>query len=458
MALHMVEHHLDFERRDTVIGLRQVHQWVKQQVRWKRQEWYAPPLDSTDAAVGVDVAASATWRDVGLWFADLAADRLRPDKAIQDTVRGVVAHATTLSDSVHAVYRWVAQDIRYIAANLGSDGYRPRFPDSVLAAGWGDSKDKATLLIDALGVIGVQAFPVLTSVIDRPDSTLPTIRAFDHELVAIKEPSGYQYADPTSAFYRLESLAEPDAGKFALVIGPDGHLEDVTTPTDSADSSRMAVTLTGELTGDGTFSGRVLVSGRGASEAWLRAIVSPSLDSAQRTAWLRSLVSNTISDAKIDSLVTFDSKDFKAAPVVSFVIRDAHPTQRQADVDILPHFDASATFTQMANGFAGPYRSQPIDAAGILPSATFVDEIHIALPPGWKARLPPSVSASSVFGSFGITYQQNGRSLDIVRSATGGHGVFPKNRVRDAFAWLRECAKDHAPEIVIDHAAASSPS
>jgi Domain of Unknown Function with PDB structure (DUF3857)/Transglutaminase-like superfamily len=458
MVLHMLEHHLDFERRDTVIGLRQVHQWVKQQVRWHRQEWYAPPIDSTDAAVGVDVAASATWHDIGVWFANLAADQLHPDKAIQDTVRSVVARATTLSDSVHAVYRWVAQDIRYVAANLESHEYRPRFPDSVVAAGLGDSKDKATLLIDALGVIGVQAFPVLTSVIDQPDSTLPTMRAFDHELVAIRKPSGYQYADPTSAFYPLERLAEPDAGKFALVIGPDGRVDDVTTPTDSADSSRMAVTLTGELTGDGTFSGRVVVSGRGASEAWLRAIVSPSLDSAQRTTWLRSLAANTIPDVKIDSLVLFDSKDFKAAPVVSFVIRDAHPTQRQADVDILPHFDASATFTQMANGAAGPYRSQPIDAARILPSSTFVDEIHIALPPGWKARLPPSVSASSVFGSFDITYQQNGRSLDIVRRATGGRGLFPKNRVGDVFAWLRECAKDHAPEIIIDHAAASSPS
>ncbi len=451
MALHMVEHHLDFERRDTVIGLRQVHQWTKQQVRWKRQELYAPPLDSTDAAVGVDAAAAGTWRDVGVWFADLAADRLRPDKAIQDTVRGVVARATTLSDSVHAVYRWVAQDIRYVAANLGSDGYRPRFPDSVLAAGMGDSKDKATLLIDALGVIGVQAFPVLTSVIDSPDSTLPTIRAFDHELIAIKRPSGYQYVDPTSAFYRLESLAEPDAGKFALVLGHDGHVEDVTTPTDSADSSRMVVTLTGELTGDGTFSGRVVVSGHGRSEALLRAIVSAAEDSAQRNALLRSFVSTTIPDVKIDSVVLFDSKDFKAVPVVSFVIRDAHPTQRQADVDILPHFDASATFTQMANGVAAPYRSQPIDAARILPSLTFVDETHIALPPGWKARLPPSVSASSVFGAFDITYQQNGRSLDIVRRATGGHGLFPKNRFPDVIAWLRECAKDHAPVIVIDH-------
>jgi hypothetical protein len=455
MVLHMAEHHLDFERRDTIIGLRQVHLWVRQQVLWHRPEWYAPPIDSTDAAVGVDVAASATWHDVGVWFANLAADRLRPDKAIQDTVRSVVARATTLSDSVHAIYRWVAQDIRYVAANLESRGYQAQFPDSVLAAGYGDSKDKATLLIDALGVIGVQAFPVLTSVLDQPDSTLPTIRAFDHELVALKEPSGYQYADPTSAFYRLENLAQPDEGKFALVLGPDGHIEDVTTPTGSSDSSRMLVSLTGELAIDGTFSGRVVISGRGAPELLLRTIASSSQDSAQRNGLLRSMVSTTIPDVKIDSLVLFDSKDFNATPVVSFVIRNAHPTQRQADVDILPQFNSSTAFTQMAIGVAR-YRSQPIDAARILPWGTFASETHITLPQGWKARLPPSVLAPSVFGSFTITYQQNGRSLDIVRTSTGGHGSFAKNRVGDVVTWLRECAKDHASQIVIDHATASS--
>jgi acetamidase/formamidase len=55
----MIEHHLDFARRDTVIGLRHVYQWSKQQVLWHRREWFAPPLDSTDAAVGIDVAAPA---------------------------------------------------------------------------------------------------------------------------------------------------------------------------------------------------------------------------------------------------------------------------------------------------------------------------------------------------------------------------------------------------------------
>jgi transglutaminase-like putative cysteine protease len=452
LSLRMIEHHLDFARRDTVIGLRRVYQWTKQQVLWQRQEPFAPPVDSTDAAVGIDVTAPGTWHDVGHWFAGLAAARLRPDARLRDTVQRVVAHATTLVDSVRALHRWVAQDIRYVQIALGLGGFQPRFPDTVLATGFGDCKDKATLLIDALGLIGVQAFPVLTNATNQPDSTLPTIQAFDHEIVAVKQPTGYQYVDPTSEYSRFGTLPFPDAGKFALIVHPGGDIEQVTTPPDPADSNRSVVTLTGELASDGTFSGRVEAIAGGALELWLRAVMSPTQDTAQRTAILQSLVSEMIHDVKIDSLVSFDGKDFAAKPVVSFVIRNAHPTQRSGDVDILPLVDRSAAFQQMAYGVAHRYyRGQAIDAERILPAATLVSETHITLPPGWHARLPPSVSATSVFGTFAATYQQEDRLLTITRRTVGGQGIYPKNRYPELVAWLLECAKDHTPVLVIEH-------
>ncbi len=289
----------------------------------------------------------------------------------------VVAHATTLIDSVRAVHRWVAQDIRYVQIALGLGGFQPRFPDTVLATGFGDCKDKATLLIDALGLIGLQAFPVLISATNQPDSTLPTIQAFDHEIVAVKQPTGYQYVDPTSELSRFGTLPYTDAGKFALIVHPAGDIEHVTTPPDPTDSNRSVVSLTGELASDGTFSGRVEVTTSGALELWLRALMSPTQDTAERTATLQSLVSTTIPDVKIDSLVSFDGKDFAAKPALSFVIRNAHPTQRSGDVDILPLVDRSAAFKQMAYGVARyHYRGQPIDAERILPTATLVSETH----------------------------------------------------------------------------------
>jgi Domain of Unknown Function with PDB structure (DUF3857)/Transglutaminase-like superfamily len=451
LPLRMTEHHLDFVRRDTVIGLRRVSQWTKQQVLWAKQELFAPPVDSTDAAVGLDVIAPGTWHDVGEWFASLATARLRPDARLRDTVQHVVAHATTLADSVRAIHRWVSQDIRYVQIALGLGGFQPRFPDTVLATGFGDCKDKATLLIDALGLIGVQAFPVLINATNQPDSMLPTISAFDHEIVAVKRPTGYQYVDPSSEYSRFETLPFPDAGRFALVVHPNGDIEHVTTPPDPRDSSRFVVRLTGELANDGMFSGRVEISASGVPELWLRALTSPAQDTAQRTAYLQSLVSTNIPDVRVDSLVSFDGKDFTAKPVVSFMIRNAHPTQRSGDVDILPLVDRSQTYKQMGYGVAPYYRSQAIDAERILPYGTLVTEVHITLPPGWHARLPPSVSATSVFGTFAATYQQEGRTLTITRRTVGSQGIYPKNRYPELVTWLLECAKDHAPVLVIDH-------
>jgi hypothetical protein len=375
MPLHVIEHHLDFNRRDTVVGTRKVYQWTKQQVLFERQEAFAPPLDSSVDAVGLEAASAGSWSDVGRWYVGLATDRLRPQDALRAKVRTVVAHAGTLADSVRALHRWVAQDIRYVEIALGQGGFQPRFPDTVLTTGFGDCKDKATLLIDALGVIGVRAFPVLINATARTDSTLPTIHAFNHEIIAIERPTGYQYVDPTAELLPPEALPWTEAGQFALVVRSDGKSEEVTTPEAPADSNREALALTGELTVDGVFSGHFEMRGSGIDEVAMRELVRPTEDSAQRMEVLRSLVSPSIPDGTIDSQVLFDAKDFRAPAVVSFAIRRAHPTQRSGDVDILQQYDGAQAYTDMARSVHTRYRAQSIDAARILPSGTTVNTI-----------------------------------------------------------------------------------
>jgi Transglutaminase-like superfamily/Domain of Unknown Function with PDB structure (DUF3857) len=453
MQLRIVEHHLDFPRRDTIVGSREIRQWTTANVAWVKPEPYAPPADSNDLAMNIDVAAPGSWADIGRWYSTLAVDRLRPDQRLRDTVARVVASATTLADSVRAVHRWVAQDIRYVAIALGQGGYQPRFPDEVLTTGFGDCKDKATLLIDALAILGVQAYPVLINAGGKPDSTLPTIRAFNHEIVAIKRPTGYQYVDPTSSFSRFETLPGTDAGQFALVVHGDGVTEPVTTPPEPPDSNRSESQVIGVLATDGTFSGRAEFSGSGAVELGMRAMMQNRPDSTQRAAMLRNMAANIFPDAKGDSLVLFDGKDFTARPKMSFVIRNGRATQQSGDVDILTLRDRSQAFARMADEIEarGP-RHQPIDAARIMAAATLEDALRITLPDGWHARLPPSVTAVSAFGHYEATYRQDGRDLVITHRVIGARGIYPKERVGDLVAWLRECAKNRVPFIVIEHA------
>ena len=286
----------------------------------------------------------------------------------------------------------------------------------------------------------------------KPDSTLPTIRAFNHEIVAIKRATGYQFVDPTSSLSRFETLPGVDAGQFALVVHADGQTEPVVTPPAPPDSNRVEGRIVGVLSADGSFSGRVESSVSGQMELGLRAMFQNRPDSTQRAAMLRTMVNNIFPDSKGDSLVIFDGKDFKARPVVSYLIRSAHATQQSGNEDIFTLHDRSQLFARMADEIEarGP-RHQPIDASHILAGASLEEQVRITLPEGWHVRLPSSLNAASDFGHYEAIYRQDGRDLVIIHRTTGAKGIFPKERVGDLVAWLRECAKDRVPFIAIEH-------
>jgi hypothetical protein len=452
--LRITEHHLNFARQETVAGKRKVYTWVTRDVKWIKPEMFSPPADSDDLSMSVSIATPASWADIGHWYATLATERMHPDSKLRDTIRAIVAKSTSLDDSIRAIHRWVAQDIRYVALELGIGGYQPRLPDTVIATGFGDCKDKASLFIAALSAIGVQAYPVLLSAGGRPDRGLPTIGAFNHEIAAIKRPSGYQFVDLTSELSPFGTLPFPDKDEFALVVHPDGHTEEVTTPEDPQDANRTEVHLTGALTTEGLFNGRLEIRGTGAVEMAMRSMMRSRMDSAQRAGYIRNLAGTVFPNAKGDSLVTFDGKDFKAAPVISLAIKNGDATQHSGTTDILVMHDASARWTGLADELEarGP-RQMPIDASKVVGLLTEATDTRITLPDGWHARVPPSVTATSAFGSYESTYRQDGRDLVVTRRVSGARGIFSKDHAPELIAWFRAIAKDRVPFIVIEHGA-----
>jgi hypothetical protein len=452
MDLRITEHHLNFARRETVIGKRKDYSWTTSEVAWVKPELFFPPADSDDQLMSVSLTSPGSWSDIGHWYASLAADRMHPDPKLRDTIKTIVAKAVTLDDSIRAIHRWVAQDIRYVALELGIGGYQPRMPDTVVATGFGDCKDKASLFIAALGTIGVKAYPVLLNAGGRPDRALPTIGAFNHEIAAIRRSSGYQFVDLTSELSPFGTLPYPDREEFALVVHPDGQTDEVTIPPDSLDANQSAVHLTGALTTEGIFDGRLEVHGTGAVELAMRSMMRNRMDSAQRAAYIRSLASAVYPNAKGDSLVTFDGKDLSAEARISLAIHNGQATQHSGTTDILVMHDASSHWSGLADELeARVPRHMPIDAAAVMGPITTVSETRITLPDGWHARLPPSITANSVFGNYESVYRQDGRDLIVIRRMSGTRGIFPKDRAHDLVAWFRELAKDRVPFIVIEH-------
>jgi transglutaminase-like putative cysteine protease len=456
LALRIDERNLNFQRRESVSGSRKVYEWATNDVAWNKPEMFAPGADSDRVSMWLSVAGPGSWSDIGKWYAGLAHDQLTSASPLRDTVRSITAHATTLEDSIRAIHRWVAQDVRYVSVSLGIGGYQPRAPATVLATGFGDCKDKATLFIAALGVIGVQAYPVLLNAGGRPDRALPTIGAFDHEIAAIKRPTGYQFVDLTSELSRFGTLPYGDEDEFALIVHPDGTTEEVTTPADPPAANKTSSLLVGTLTTDGKFNGRVEITGTGLSELGLRSLMRTPMDSTQRADLQRRMASSIFPNAKGDSLVTFDGRDLHATARIAFVVRDGDATQQSGETDILTLHSGAARWGQIADQLEahGP-RKMPIDAEQLVGPTAVIDEMRITLPDGWRAHLPPSVTAPSAFGRYESEYRQVGRDLVIVHRLSGAQGVLPKERIGDLVAWLRTLAKDRVSFIVIDRSAST---
>jgi transglutaminase-like putative cysteine protease len=452
LPLNIVERHLTFARSEQVTRGRRVYLWATHDVAWVKPERYAP--DTAKQAQWILLAAPGHWSDVGTWYSGLARDReLAPD-ALRDTVRRLVAHAVTRDDSIRAVHRWVAQDIRYVAIELGKGGYQPRLPATVMQTGFGDCKDKATLFVAALRSIGIEAYPVLLNAGGAVDSTLTTIKAFNHEIAAVTRPggAGYQFVDLTSELNRYGTVPYPDAGEFGLLVRPDGHSEEVRIPTDAPGADRIDLRQTSTLAPDGTISGWFEQRGTGTAELGLRAGMQTPMDSTRRAEFMRSMAANVYPDAQGDSLVTFDGKDLSATPRIAVHFHGGQAATRSGNTAILSHnANGTAAYDRIADELtAAGVRHMAIDAKKVVGLFTVATEVRITLPEGWHARLPGNDSAVSVFGSYVSRYQQDGRDLVMTVLVKGDSGIYPPDKIVDLIAWMRAIGKDRVPFIVLD--------
>lgn len=468
LDIRLQERNLNFKRQEKVAGGRRVYTWATTNVPKYRGEPFA--ADSNGVVMSIALSSPTTWQRIASWYAGLARDRYEITPPVAAKIHAVVAGARTLDDSVRAVHRWVAQDVRYVSLALGLGGYQPRAPQTVLETGFGDCKDKATLFVAALRSIGVTAYPVLLSADGGVDRKMPSIGQFDHAIAAVERRpreiaagsgsgaasqapnSPYIFTDLTSDVTAYGALPFSEQGEFALVVHPDGRGEEVTLPLDPIAANRSETRLVGTISDAGVFDGRMESAEWGVGEAGLREVFAQPLDSTKRAAFMRGLAARWFEGADGDSLVAFDGKDLAARPRVSLLVRHGKATSNAGQTEILtiPLANMSG-MKEMANELErrAPRRF-PIDARKILGQATGYTDLRFTLPAGWQARLPKNVSESGPFGSYESEYAQTGRELRISRRLTGARNVLPPERVGDLVAWLRAIGADDAKFIVID--------
>ncbi len=459
LKLRIRERNLNFKRSTVTAGGRTTYTWATQEVPLIRPEPFA--ADSNDVMMSVQVGSPLTWEDIARWYAGNAKDRYQITPDVEKALHEKVAGARSLNDSIRAVHRWVAQDIRYVSIALGLGGYQPRTPATVVQTGFGDCKDKATLFVAVLRKWGLEAYPVLLSSQGGVEREFPTLKQFDHAIAAVKKPGGgYQYVDLTSDLTPYGELPPSEQGEFGLLVHLDGTSEQITFPLDSIGANTDRQVLTGELSPDGTFTGHLERQSTGTVQYTLRSTFDEPLDSAKLVALGRSVARSYFPVADADSVVGFNGKDLSVPAHLSMRILGARAAQPSGDGLILTLPFASTESLESAaqtieEGVRNHGRKFPIDASQITGADVQIQEFRLTLPVGWKARLPQGVKVETPFGSYSSEYTQVGHELRFTRRVSGARGIYPPSKIDGLVEFFRAMGKDNARFIILEPATRS---
>jgi transglutaminase-like putative cysteine protease len=447
----ITERNLNFDVRSYEGGGRRAFTWATSNVPRYQPEPFSP--DTNAVHMHVITSLPLSWSEITSWYDELSRARYTLTPSVQARVRELVAGARTRLDTLRALHRWVAQDIRYVSVSLGLGGYQPRMPEETVTTGFGDCKDKTTLFIALLRSLDIDAQPVLlnsnAAVVRREH---PSIRQFNHMIAAVKEARGYTFTDLTAAMTPYGELPVTEQGGFALVVLPDGRADEVTLPKMTAGDRRITYQIVATLSESGQLSGYMEETNTGYGFEARRSLFAVELDSAREATVMRNLL-RILPGATGDSLEAFDGRDLYAPVRYKIHFSGARGVAQTGGVElftfpfgVLPATDRIRTIEAMSE------RKTSINAEEVLrapPPTTITVDMRVTLPADRRARIPEDVIVRSDFGTYSTEYSQEGRVLRILRTESSAVGIYPPGRLVDVLAFFRGISADENNRAIV---------
>jgi transglutaminase-like putative cysteine protease/tetratricopeptide (TPR) repeat protein len=178
--------------------------------------WLLPA--SASRGPELEFSTGRSWAEV----AQIYAAEVEPLIAAADGRVGPEVPAGTSREAlVGALLAWLHEQVRYTGLEFGRGAIVPRPPAETLRRGYGDCKDKATLLVAMLRARGVAAHVALVRAGHGPDVApeLPGVDAFNHAIVYLPGPSPL-WVDATDDAASVGTVPASVQGRLSLVARP----------------------------------------------------------------------------------------------------------------------------------------------------------------------------------------------------------------------------------------------
>ena len=434
-----------FDPKVTEEGDRRIYRWThSHQPGGKRLK---PPNPNQEPSVQLSTFQS--WDDVGAWYAFLEKTRRQPDDAIRAKAVELVQGKSDDMEKVKALYDYVSRNIRYVSLSFGLGRIQPHAASEVLANGYGDCKDKNTLLAALLQTQGIQSSSVLIGLQRKLDPDVPSPSQFDHMITRVPVAGQDIWLDSTSGVLPFRMLMAGTRDKQALLIAQDGKSALVRTPADLPFQAIDQTNMDASLSETGKMTMQVSAVSRGDREVTFRFALRQIPGNHWKELFEAMLQRMGMKGAEISNLQVSDPSDAD------------NPLRISMTATISNYFDWSAReakvklpFMQInLGGEPGLDEEEKIPEKVIklgAPSDTQV-EVLLKVPDKFTIHAPIGVDVRRDYAEYHSSYKLDGNQLTSVRELKQSVRELPFERLQDYQAFQRALAADQAQDIVLEN-------
>ena len=420
-------------------GGRQIYRWKHSNLIVKEQDPNEIPR-RIPPNPDVQVTTFGSWEEVGKWYGDLQKPSMEVTPAIQAKAAELTKGSKTNDEKIRAIYNFVSLKYHYIGLDFGIGRYQPHAADDVLDNGYGDCKDKHTLLATLLKAAGIDAWPVLIHSQRKLDPDVPSPAQFNHVITLIPRGNDFVWLDTTPEVAPYGLLLLTLRNKQALMIPSDNPPSLVTTEANPPFAQEQDFTTNGRLDNSGTFKGHISQRYRGDTEVVLRAVFRQVAESQWQQAVQRfsygmnfgGEVSNVKMTPPDDIEKPFElSYDYERKNYGGWA-------DRQIVAPLPP------TGLETSDGTPEKKLTEPFLLGGL---GTITFHSRVELPKGYEATGPPSCHEDQPFAEYtGKTEIDNGvmitdrkltlKKTEVALSEWAGYRKFGKAISDDEFKFV----------------------
>lgn len=392
----------------------------------------------------VHVSTFDTWDAVGAWYWGLVREQFDVDDEVRKRTRELTKNLTNDADKARAIYRF-ATETRYVALELGIEGIRPRRAAQTLARGWGDCKDKATLIVTMLREVGIPSTIVLLrtrmrgGIASEPASLAP----FDHAIVYV--PSLDLYLDGTAEHTGSTELPVMDRGAIGLQVN-EGKPKLVTLPQPPPEQSitRRRLDMVVAADGSASIASDLQVAGAFAPD-WRRRYLAEGTRRERASQDLSSDFGPTELAQGKAGVETEGLEDVEKPVKVRARGKATSFARREGSALSIPATNAPRLVAELA-----PSSKRTLDV--ILPALTTrEEEWTIKLPAGSSLRsLPSTQKLDTPFGAFSISTEQGVGKVTVRTSLSFRKARITKAEYEAFRAFCEATDRAFGQRIVVD--------